>query len=500
MSTSLARFTFLISTILILTASISAQVSVTFKVDMGVAAQKGTFTPGVNMVSVIGSFNGWNSSSSPMKDETGDTVYSVKIDGLKAGEMLSFLFVIDGSVWEGEPNRQYEVPVGGGIYQDYWDRDKTYPAPFQEIEFEFSVLMDTEILAGRFDPLKGNVFITGDPAGWPGDSIMHKNESENTYSITKKHTTHEGEVIKYKYAYQSGSSVYDEKGEERSVTVEKCDIENGFLSVQRNYDDLDPNMLLQQPCIVKFTVSMKDATAGNGPSKGRSFEKIETVSIAGSIPPLSWPGKDWPDSGKGLLINLNDSGIDGDKVAGDQIWSKDIRFEKYSPIRFHHKYSVNYGLSSNHGVNDNESPDTEDHITFLPYLYSEKETVIDTFGQMGKSYIEEFIWDCWDYIQCHDLVIERLDGQLPREYSVSQNYPNPFNPSTKIQFSIPKEGIVRLKVYNMLGQEVETLLDSFVPAGSYSAEFDASGLNSGIYFYTIQTRDFVQTRKMLFVK
>ncbi|MBI9069949.1 MAG: T9SS type A sorting domain-containing protein [Melioribacteraceae bacterium] len=86
------------------------------------------------------------------------------------------------------------------------------------------------------------------------------------------------------------------------------------------------------------------------------------------------------------------------------------------------------------------------------------------------------------------------------EYRLSENYPNPFNPTTKISYQLPESGFVSLKVYNSLGKEVAELVNEVKGAGRYNATFNASKLSSGIYFYTIQVNDFVQTNKMLLVK
>ncbi|HEY3250438.1 MAG TPA: Omp28-related outer membrane protein [Ignavibacteria bacterium] len=91
-------------------------------------------------------------------------------------------------------------------------------------------------------------------------------------------------------------------------------------------------------------------------------------------------------------------------------------------------------------------------------------------------------------------------NETPNVYNLEQNYPNPFNPTTNIKFTIPKDGNVTLKIYDMLGNEVETYLNEFVKAGVYKAEFDGSNLASGIYFYTLRASDFVDTKKMTLVK
>ncbi|MBT8390957.1 MAG: T9SS type A sorting domain-containing protein, partial [Ignavibacteria bacterium] len=97
-------------------------------------------------------------------------------------------------------------------------------------------------------------------------------------------------------------------------------------------------------------------------------------------------------------------------------------------------------------------------------------------------------------------VDDRGNLNIPKEYKLEQNYPNPFNPSTTIRYSLPKESFVTLKVYNLLGEEVATLINGEQIIGNYEIEFDASDLSSGIYLYSIQAGDFVETKKMILLK
>ena len=90
---------------------------------------------------------------------------------------------------------------------------------------------------------------------------------------------------------------------------------------------------------------------------------------------------------------------------------------------------------------------------------------------------------------------------LPTEFSLEQNYPNPFNPSTKISWQSPVSGHQTLKVYDVLGNEVATLVNEFLPAGSYEVEFSANGRSvSGVFFYKFQAGNFVETKKMILIK
>ncbi len=92
------------------------------------------------------------------------------------------------------------------------------------------------------------------------------------------------------------------------------------------------------------------------------------------------------------------------------------------------------------------------------------------------------------------------NGGVPKTYTLAQNYPNPFNPSTNIKFGLPKSGIVKLVIFDLLGREVTTLINGFKDAGSYTVNFDASSLASGVYFYRIEANEFTQTKKMLLIK
>ncbi len=98
-------------------------------------------------------------------------------------------------------------------------------------------------------------------------------------------------------------------------------------------------------------------------------------------------------------------------------------------------------------------------------------------------------------------VEEPLAGsELPKEFRLEQNYPNPFNPATVIEFALPKQSAVSVKVYTMLGQEVATLVDGTLPAGIHRVSFQAGHLASGLYFYRIQAGTFTSVRKMMLVK
>ncbi|QQS37007.1 MAG: T9SS type A sorting domain-containing protein [Ignavibacteriales bacterium] len=95
---------------------------------------------------------------------------------------------------------------------------------------------------------------------------------------------------------------------------------------------------------------------------------------------------------------------------------------------------------------------------------------------------------------------DEFDGQIPAAYDLKQNFPNPFNPATTIQFALPRSGEVNLVVYDVLGKEVARLASGEFSAGTHTVHFNASNLASGVYFYKLDTGDFVSVKKLLLVK
>ncbi len=96
--------------------------------------------------------------------------------------------------------------------------------------------------------------------------------------------------------------------------------------------------------------------------------------------------------------------------------------------------------------------------------------------------------------------VKETGGNIPQEFAISQNYPNPFNPSTKISFAVPYSSFVTLKVYDILGKEVKTLVNEEMKNGNYELTFDAAALASGMYIYTLTAGNFTSSKKMVLLK
>ena len=97
-------------------------------------------------------------------------------------------------------------------------------------------------------------------------------------------------------------------------------------------------------------------------------------------------------------------------------------------------------------------------------------------------------------------ISEEVINETPTQYYLSNNYPNPFNPNTKIRYSVPFSSKVVIKVFDVLGNEIETLVNEEKSVGTYELTWYADGLTSGVYFYQLQINDYVVTKKMVLIK
>ncbi|MBT8378950.1 MAG: T9SS type A sorting domain-containing protein [Ignavibacteria bacterium] len=129
-------------------------------------------------------------------------------------------------------------------------------------------------------------------------------------------------------------------------------------------------------------------------------------------------------------------------------------------------------------------------------FYAVAENYVDLGGSgMGSIYASLTV----EFIPDIITDVEKSQGII-LDYSLEQNYPNPFNPTTKIKYQIPELSFVTLKVFDVLGNEITTLVNKERPGGSYDIEFNATGLPSGIYFYQLQAGHFVTIKKMVLMK
>jgi hypothetical protein len=467
---------------------ITAQAQVTFNVNMRVKILKGEFTPSSDLLVIRGNFNGWSGLADQLSDTDGDSIYSIT-KTFNVGDNLEFKFVIHRSgtdFWEDRiPNRTYTVQPGTNIYNGgYFNNDSIY-VPRVPIQFTFSCNMELERLSGRFNPATDTVSVNGTFNGWASKQwILQPNAlNPDLYEGTWTINAGVGESIEFKFWYTPNNW---ESRPNRVYTFTQDDINAGSVFYSGAFNDASLATVLNQPATIKFTVYTQGAVSV---VNGQPFPVVNTVHIAGSALPLQWPSGGWPNSDSVRMIRLYDDGTNGDLVAGDKIFSRDITFPQYTVLRVEYKYSINFGDAVNNGGgNDNEAGFAQNHILNMTRFMTGA-TTVDTFGRMGDSYLTNITG-------VNDQVVTK-----PTTYSLSQNYPNPFNPTTTINFALPKESNVTLKVYNMIGQEVMTLISNErMNSGYHSVKVDGSKLTSGVYIYKLTAGDFVATKKMVLLK
>jgi hypothetical protein len=152
----------------------------------------------------------------------------------------------------------------------------------------------------------------------------------------------------------------------------------------------------------------------------------------------------------------------------------------------------------------NSAADSSWHTVWLAFDYLSTDFRSDTSKTLATDKKYAWILDVKNpatkFAKTTTGVSQQPEALVPGQFSLAQNYPNPFNPSTAINYTIGANAHVTLKVFNVLGQEVATLVNESMNPGSYSATFSASNFSSGVYFYTLTAGSFIQTNKMVLLK
>ena len=130
--------------------------------------------------------------------------------------------------------------------------------------------------------------------------------------------------------------------------------------------------------------------------------------------------------------------------------------------------------------------------------------IVDTFSVLNPDTTYALPLNKFTFDILHDTLgnpnkIEQINN-IPLKYNLKQNYPNPFNPSTTIEFTLPKSEFVELKIYNILGKEVSTLVLKKLNQGKHTCTFDGSRLASGVYYYQLTAGDYTEVKKMVLLK
>jgi hypothetical protein len=256
---------------------------------------------------------------------------------------------------------------------------------------------------------------------------------------------------------------------------------------------------------VKFTVNLQPAywqvAKGDtlfdiqGPWNVVKAESVYTWGVAINGPAAGG----WAAWGTSLINDptrrMYDNGTNGDAVAGDRIYTRHFTFGPDSVANGRDRVGQEFKFGIAGGDNEGgKGGFGNNHIENINDAAASA-TIHSQFGSINPLY-----YNTWDFAAEKRVTSVPANELIPVEYSLAQNYPNPFNPSTTINYSIPANGLVSLKVYNVLGQEVVTLVNEVQAAGNYTASFNAASLSSGVYFYKIESGSFTSVKKMMLLK
>ncbi len=270
--------------------------------------------------------------------------------------------------------------------------------------------------------------------------------------------------------------------------IQKCKAGSGdYLSAMNGFDQIiDQNPYSYEALIASWdydAVSLLDSVSGGG---GGENNKIVENELSNEVLKSKYLNDDPKEQYDTKVFSKENRKIMREIIFNSFEKLKNERLEKVESL----KLKIEKGTADEYEKIEYESRKTLKEIAKPKFPRDINEHITNVNIDINK------ITD----------VIKNNDGgkgiiSIPTEYNLSQNYPNPFNPITKISFDLPIEGKVNLIVYDLLGREIIKLVNNeFKTSGNYIVEFNGINLTSGIYFYKLESNNFVQTRKMVLIK
>ncbi len=502
----------LVFSFFLVSAGMAQDINVTFQVDLKVKTAEGLFVPGTDGVSVRGSFmneagydGDWFPSEGAfwLSDADEDTIYSaiIPIDAASVGTLFEYKFQINDAIWENDPNRSFTLSDQDMILPVVlFDRDSVVTIQVTNtLNFTVDLSNIYGTGSGYFDPDVDQLRLEG--LDWVGAIVIADQServfTEDPFSPGIFHTTMviqgvEGDETKYKCKASPEEDFFNwgwEITPDYWYTIQPDGYEADIPVFTPNVFPVQPP--LTEEVTILFQVNMSDAYNVYTDEK-IDPSVIEWVGLKGQNSVLGSWGGDWlssdtlaTDSTDITMHVLNDDGKNGDKAAGDNIYSKSITFpvgNDGGPGLY--KYGAFYAGADT--INGGQKPlDNEMHGTdhWTNVKVADITEVMDNFGSLEPV-----------------TAISDDPRFIPEKIHLAQNYPNPFNPVTTINYYLPGHDRVELAVFNILGQKVSTLVNGMQRAGEHTVQLNATDMASGVYFYRLSTSTQTITMKMLLVK
>ncbi|RMI13027.1 MAG: T9SS C-terminal target domain-containing protein [Calditrichaeota bacterium] len=377
-----------------------------------------------------------------------------------------------------------------------------------QVDILFSCNMEVQIAINFFDPNDPNhtLDVRGNFNGWSFNNQMFPGAFDpNVYQTVVRVDTG---MQEYKFVIMRNGNTFWEGGQNRTyhATGMEPDVNNdGVPDAILDtvfWNNITFNDIFTDSQTVYFEVDVRPAHAylnvfGMITYGGDTVTSVDEVHLSGNAGIFTTPELKWVwdltqgDPSIDSLL-MNDQGMNGDRVAGDSVWTIPILFEPGAPKIPVWKYGINRI--------DNEAGFAMDHrdTVYLPPDFR-------VFNQFGEQ--DTFYTSVWDYENGRPLGIEDdiTLSQIPDNFQLFQNYPNPFNPTTSIVYAMTRPATVTIAVYDLLGHKVRTLVNKRMPAGVHKVVWDGTNdrgeaVSSGIYLYRLEAGKFTQARKMVLMR
>ncbi len=482
-----------------------ADANVTFKANMKLPLKQKDLVKATGKVYAAGSFNEWNTTADELTDPDGDSVYT-KTVVIKSAQLINYKFLYGnkagGTTWENDPNKTAWIKDGAqDVARPFNDINPDVTLRDGAVSFyvNMSVLEELGVYNAAVDGLQ----VRGNFNGWSDSDKLRSVMNQDVLLPTNWFLSVPfvlGEVNSdqfYKFYVNLKTPGIWTDGWERPLSMGGGNRTVKFLGMANQetantyYDDVRPAFVIPfgRSISIKFRVDMKDAF---DPAKAAVPMKVGDKVWWIAEQPLFTRLMGWEDKDEMTNFELTDP--DGDKIYEGTLT---VRAPGFNAFQYRYGFQRTADKSfkleaAGFGKNAYRVrfiPQSASRVFTQPYtapldVWTDKE---DKTGQVEST--PQGLANIRD-----------LDLGIPVTYTLEQNYPNPFNPTTTIKFALPKDELVSLRIYNVLGQEVATLVNKELKAGSYAFDFNASKLSSGIYFYRIEAGSFNVTKKMLLLK
>ena len=448
------------------------------------------------------------------------------------GDSIQFKFLL-GWNWGrdelqgGAPNRILRIPIGKADTTLRWvwfNNDvPIVRANADTINVAFNVDMTTAIQKQSFTigdsiTVQSGFFATADSTR---TLTLVRQGLTNKYSGSMKMVSALNKILDYQYYLHkinndirenyfnfgyTGLVAAEQERRQINVSAKSLTVKDTVVSVSdpRRQPYFENQQRLNKTVLVTWTVDMRPAyyqlkfgdslAAIQGPRTVLKADSIKKWGVGFNGPASDPVAGGWAAWDNFMVADTNhlhkmwDDGTHGDAVANDSIYTIQETYTIANNVGQTFKFGI--------GGSDNETAFGLNHLENIDGT-NPTAAISTQFGSINPGKYSH-----WDFTNKKPIltgVVNQPAGS-PKSFVLDQNYPNPFNPSTVIRYSIPNDANVMLKVFNVIGQQVTTLVNQKQVAGNYSVTFDASKLSSGVYFYQINAGQFMSTKKMLLMK